>query len=57
MVECLERCQKLYHVCFFNKVGNIAIIPSDLKETESLEINVLNIDEEQRASQASYLSD
>lgn len=46
MVKCVERCQYLYHSCFFNNVGDTRIIVNDIKELDSLGINVLDIAEE-----------
>lgn len=46
MFKYVDICQDLHHLCFFNKVGNIEIISSDITELDSLGINVLDIVEE-----------
>lgn len=44
----MERCQQLYQLYFFNNVGNIGIILSDVKEIELGGINVLKVGEEKQ---------
>lgn len=46
MVKYVEICQDLYRRCAFNKVGNIEITSSDIKELDSLGINILDTVEE-----------
>lgn len=46
MVKYVEICQDLHCQCSFNKMGNIEITSSDIKELDSLGINILDIVEE-----------